>query len=244
MTILSKINKNISVYKNRIYAKAFYYFIPNRIFKLCENLLCKYYFLKTLSASFTFRNKEYKYFHHVYNHTWGNERRVEIPIIWDIIKNKKSTNILEVGNVLSHYFPISHDVLDKYEKGSSVINEDVVTFKPKKKYAYIVSISTLEHVGWDEPEKDKMKIIQAFRNLRTMLSRNGKIIFTIPLGYNPYMDDIISNGKLNLDEQYFLKRISKDNLWKESKLNKTNLDLFNKPFQNGNGIIIGIISNG
>src|SRR5258708_3804228 len=227
MIILNKINTTFSSYKDYIHAKGFYYFIPSRLFRMCENLLCQYYFLKTLSTNFIFRNKEYKYFHHVYNHTWGNERRVEIPIIWEIIKDKKSTNILEVGNVLSHYFPISHDILDKYEKGLSVINEDVATYKPKKKYSYIISISTLEHVGWDEPVKDKKKIILAFKNLRTMLSRKGKIIFTIPLGYNPHMDEIITSGKLNLDEQYYLRRISKDNLWEESKLNKTSRVLYN-----------------
>ena len=88
-----------------------------------------------------------------------------------------------------------------------------------------------------------MKIIQVLNNLRSMLSRNGKIIFSVPLGYNPYMDDIIIHEKLNLNEQYYFKRISKGNQWKESKLNKTNLDLFNKPYQNGNGIIVGIIIN-
>lgn len=216
-------------------------FIPPIVFRLYEIFCCNYYSLKLLSTNFTLKNKKYKYFIHAYNHTWRNERIVEIPIIWEIIKDKESTKILEVGNVLSHYFPISHDVLDKYEKGKSVINKDIVSYKTKKKYDYIISISTLEHVGWDEPEKDKMKIIQALRNLRTMLSRNGKIIFTIPLGYNPYMDDIIMHGKLNLNEQYFLKRISKDNLWKESKLNKNDSILYHNPFPNGNAIIVGII---
>lgn len=253
MTTSRKNNKNTFDYnykdydyKDNIYPKAVTYLIPlipSSIFKLYENLFCKYYFLKTISTTFTFKNKEYKYFNHIYNHTWNNERRVEIPIIWNIIKDKKSLNILEVGNVLSHYFPISHDVLDKYEKGTFVINEDVVTFKPKKKYDYIVSISTLEHVGWDEPEKDKTKIIHAFNNLRSMLTRNGKLIFTIPLGYNPYMDDIITHGKLHLTKQYYLKRISKDNLWKEFKLNKTSRILYNNPFPNGNAIILGIINS-
>ena len=249
MTILRKNNKNTSAYnyKDDISSKRINYmapFIPAIVFRLYEIFCCNYYSLKKLFTTFTFKNKKYKYFIHAYNHTWRNERIVELPIIWDIIKDKKSTNILEIGNVLSHYFPINHDVVDKYEKGVSVINEDILTYKPKKKYDYIVSISTLEHVGWDEPKKDKMKIIQALNNLRSILSSNGKIIFTVPLGYNSNMDDLIIHEKLNLNEKYYLKRISKDNLWKESKLNKTNLDLFNKPFQNGNGIIIGIISNG
>ena len=43
-----------------------------------------------------------------------------------------------------------HDVLDKYEKGNNVINDDVVSFSTEVKYDLIVSVSTLEHVGWDE----------------------------------------------------------------------------------------------
>lgn len=248
MTTFKKNNKNTLSYNyneeiNSKRISSIAPFIPPIVFRLYEIFCCNYYSLKLLSTNFTLKNKKYKYFIHTYNHTWGNERIVEIPIIWDIIREKKTTNILEVGNVLSHYFSINHDILDKYEKGPSVINEDVVTFRPKKKYNCIVSISTLEHVGWDEPKKDKMKIIQAVRNLKKMLSRNGKIIFTVPLGYNPYMDEIITHGKLNLDEQYYLRRISKDNLWKESKLSKTDRILYNSPFPLANGIIVGIINN-
>lgn len=218
-------------------------FIPASVFRLYEFLFCNYHSLKTFSTTFTFKNKKYKYFNHAYNHTWRNERRVEVPIIWDLIKDKKSIKVLEVGNVLSHYFPIKHDVVDKYEKGASVINEDILTYKTKKKYDYIVSISTLEHVGWDEAKKDKTKIIQTLNNLKGMLASNGKIVFTVPLGYNSPMDKMIVDKKLNLDEQYYLKRVSGDNLWKETKLDKNNLDLFNKPYLNGNGIIVGIINN-
>lgn len=253
MVNLKKNNKNTLAYKNidynykdDIYSKVVNYFmpfVPASIFKLYENLFCRYYSLKTISTPFTFKGKDYKYFNHIYNHTWNNERRVEIPIIWEIIKDKNPQKILEVGNVLSHYFPTKHGVLDKYEKGKSVINEDVATYKSKKKYDFIVSISTIEHVGWDEPKKDKMKIIQAVNNLKTMLSRNGKIIFTVPLGYNPYMDDIITQKQLELSEQYYLKRISKNNLWKESQLDKNTRILYNNPFPNGNAIILGIIKN-
>jgi cyclopropane fatty-acyl-phospholipid synthase-like methyltransferase len=51
-----------------------------------------------------------------------------------------------------------------------VINEDVVNFKSKKKYDLIVSISTLEHVGWDEKP---MKIPRAIENLKTLITPQG-----------------------------------------------------------------------
>lgn len=109
----------------------------------------EFYFYRIFysSRTFVFRVKQYKYFYHKYNTTWKLERTVEVPIIFEVVKKHHDKNILEVGNVLSHYFPVNHDIIDKYEKGKGVINEDVVDFRPPKKYDLIVSISTLEHVG-------------------------------------------------------------------------------------------------
>ena len=42
-----------------------------------------------------------------------------------------------------------------------MINQDVVDFKTNEKYDLIVSISTLEHVGWDEEPRDDKKISKA-----------------------------------------------------------------------------------
>src|SRR3990172_4116095 len=115
---------------------------------LINRAACWYYGKLGGSRTFVFRDKTYHYFYHTYNPTWRNERCVETPIIWSIVKRSKEANILEVGNVLSHYFDTNHDVLDKYERAPGVINEDVVEFKSNKRYDLIVSISTLEHVGW------------------------------------------------------------------------------------------------
>ena len=38
----------------------------------------------------------------------------------------------------------------------------------------------------------------------------GRMIFTMPLGYNPSLDRQIFNGDLCFDRQFFLKRISKN----------------------------------
>ncbi len=89
-----------------------------------------HYYTKVKSRkSFTFQGKTYPNFYHRYNIPWKNERTVEIPIVRDIIKDIEEDRILEVGNVLSHYFYVEHDVVDKYEKAEGVINEDVVNFK-------------------------------------------------------------------------------------------------------------------
>ena len=95
-------------------------------------LFCKLHYYKIFKSSrtFLFNGKRYKYFQHKYNTTWRTERAVEIPIVWKLVKNNKKKNILEVGNVLSHYFPVNHDILDKYEHEPDVINQDVVDFQP------------------------------------------------------------------------------------------------------------------
>lgn len=136
------------------------------------------------SRTFFFNNRTYNYFYHRYSITWNNERTVEVPIIRDFIKNYENDNILEIGNVLSHYFTVNHDIVDKYEKGDGVINQDVIDYKPSKKYDLIISISTLEHVGWDELPREPLKIIKAINNLKSLLNRRGKIVMTIPLGHN------------------------------------------------------------
>ena len=97
------------------------------------------------------------YLVHNYNRTWLNERAVEVPIIFHVIARWPGRRMLELGNVLSHYGSVAHDVLDKYEVGEHVINQDVVEYQPSARYDMIVSISTLEHVGWDEQPRDPQK---------------------------------------------------------------------------------------
>ncbi len=192
--------------------------------------------------SFVFCNKKLRYFYYPYNATWRNERCVEIPIIWDAIKNYKGKNILELGNVLSHYFSINHVILDKYEKAKGVINEDAVDFNYNSKFDLIVAISTLEHIGWDEEPREPSKIIKAIKNLKNNLNKNGKIIASVPLGYNPHLDELIKKNKI-FDKQYFIKRISRDNKWKQAYLEELKEVKYGKPFPFANVVAIGVIQN-
>ncbi|MFA6907638.1 MAG: hypothetical protein WC263_02320, partial [Candidatus Micrarchaeia archaeon] len=87
---------------------------------------------------FAFAGKEYDCFYHPYNMTWENGRCVEVPVAWEAILAAKGKRVLEVGNVLSHYYESKHDVLDKYEVDEGVINADIVGFSPEKKYGLVV----------------------------------------------------------------------------------------------------------
>ena len=98
--------------------------------------------------------------------------------------------------MLSNYVHFQHDIVDKYEKAEGVINQDVVDFQPAEnendKYDLIVSISTIEHVGWDETPRDPKKIPRALENLTTKcLAPRGEIVVTLPLGYNTYLDKLL-----------------------------------------------------
>lgn len=207
---------------------------------LVSNVRFIYYKKYFSTRKFRFQSKDYDYYLNPHGQTWRTERCVEIPIVWKIVADYKAKQkeILEVGNVLSGKFIINHDVLDKYELVPNVINEDVTVYRPDKTYDLIVSISTMEHVGWDETPRDPSKFLKAINNLESMLSPEGQIIITIPMGYNDHIVKVITEQDL-FDEKYYLKRTSWLS-WEESSLNEVkNMDYDYKHFC-ANAILIAI----
>lgn len=200
---------------------------------------CFYYKLFKSSRTFIHNGKNYKYWYHIHNTTWKNERAVEIPLICKIMVEYKNLDILEIGNVLSHYFNIHHDVVDKYEKSEGVINQDVVDFSPQKKYDLIISISTLEHVGWDEYPREPQKIFKAMDNLKNCLAPGGKLVVTLPIGSNPGLDKYLETGEIKFTENYYLKRISEDNRWIEVNSDFLGAE-YGKPYNGANVLFLGI----
>ena len=142
-----------------------------------------------------------------------------------------------------HYFHYQHDIVDKYEKSEDVINQDVVDFEPTEKYDLIVSISTLEHVGFDEELKDPQKIIFALKNLQNCLVPGGKMVVTLPLGYNPEMDNLLIGGRIPFTRQYFLKRISDSNEWKEVNQEEVRGISYDTSGWSARGLVIGTIGD-
>lgn len=201
---------------------------------------CRYHRIFRSARTFSFLGESYHYFYHKYNTTWKNERAVEIAIIWPIVKQYAPQRILELGNVLSHYFPVNHDIVDKDEKASNVINQDIVDFRPAKQYNLIVSISTLEHVGWD---KESVNILAAVENLIRCLAPRGKIVATLPLGYNPGLDRLLLEKKLPFTATYYLKRINAENSWVQTEWANIQNIKYNCPFYGANGLLIGIVQS-
>ena len=201
-------------------------FIIKRLSWLCYPIL-KYIMQYD---KFKYNGKEYRVLLDKYNVTPANERQVEIPII-----RKEFPNVLEVGNVLQNY-GANWDVVDKYEKGKGVINCDITRFKPKKKYDKIVSISTLEHVG-EKTGHSRQKILKAIKHLKSLLNKGGKLIFTVPLGWNSAMDDLIYKNKLGVKMRFM--RINNDYDWIECSMKDIKGAEYGYPQAFANAIMVG-----
>mgnify|MGYP001563414444 FL=1 len=213
--------------------------------KISKDFFLNCYFRLIPGHKFIFRGFILRYFRHAYNRTWENERTIEIPIIYEFIKRNREKNILEIGNVLSNYYPsLRHDIVDKYEKAPRVINEDIINFRPAKSYDVIVSISTFEHIGLDEAEKLPEKILKSVRHvINNCLSPNGTFVMVVPLGYNPILDNFIRRKELGFDRYYYLKRISANNRWIEIAEKDIFGAKFGKPFPSGNVEVICIFGH-
>lgn len=188
--------------------------------------------------TFLFQGKRYRYLYRRYSSAWRSERVVEVPIIRDVLAQYAGRNVLEVGNVLSHYFPVTHDRLDKYERAAGVVNEDIVDFRPAKRYDLIVSISTLEHVGWDEDPRDPDKVLGALDALRRLASPGGRILVTLPMAYNPELDARLRDGRIAFARRGCLQRVSRDNRWAEVEWAEIEHARFDTPFRRINGLVV------
>ncbi len=194
------------------------------------------------SKNYAFGGQRYSYFYHAYNTTWANERAVEIPIFADLAKRHEQCQVLEIGNVLGHYIKPAWDIVDKYETGKNIINQDILSFQPVKKYDLILSISTFEHIGFDDESNDPNKVLKVIANLRkNVLNRGGQMFISIPLGYNKAIDHQIFEQKFGYNRCWLLKRNTWRNHWSEipiSKLLPPEQCRYHHPYQGANYLAV------
>jgi len=237
-------NKLINKFKVSLKEKGFSNTL-NKIFlflKRNSTILIKLYIYKFFrKKQFNFNLIKLNYFYHFYNKTYENERIIEIPIVLELIDQYKINDYYELGNVLVNYGIKGHPVIDKYDDNDNIIKQDIVTYKSLKKLNNLVSISTLEHIGWDEGEKNYSKVSLAFKNiLNSLLLPGGFFIFTFPVGYNPYLDEYIKINKNKFYKLFSFKRINIKNEWEETNFEICMEQKFNYPYINANGLIVGI----
>ena len=167
-------------------------------------------------------NKEYPYLFHTYNNMGITERSIEIPIIYHYLTTRKIINVLEIGNVTNYYedyfpnvFP-NKTVVDKIEHNYNIITCDIVNYKPNKKFDFIFSISTFEHMDSDlgrnpdyKPGASKLCTVAADNIVycyNELLAVGGIMIITAPMGYTPEWDLTFRNDWL---EKYPFKSIKR-----------------------------------
>jgi hypothetical protein len=174
------------------------------------------------------------------NRTWDNERAVELPLICgELARHGTSEGVLEVGNVLGHYFDTTHPVLDKYEQGPAVtFNEDVVGFRPPFAPDLVLSISTLEHVGHSEQPRDPLKFGRAVDVIVGWLRPGGRLVFTVPLGYNPAVGSFLDSAHSARTAVRCLRRATLDNLWVQADYAEVRDLRYGRPFPCANAIAI------
>jgi hypothetical protein len=196
------------------------------------------------AGEFLYKGERLPYLYHAYNMTWASERCIEAPIGQWWVNKFQASDVLEVGNVLSHYGPIQHQVLDKFEKAPGVINEDILTFQPKEKFKLIVSISTFEHIGYDDEAEGSSaeKILAAIEACRCLLKPDGLLVITIPVNYNPELDELIQHDRLPPNARtFFLRKGYTD--WVETEQATAMKARYKTPFPYANAVMVAEFSS-
>lgn len=180
-----------------------------------------------------------------YNNSWLNERTVEIALARHFLAGDPPGTVLEIGNVLRNYRlePLaesSHVVVDKHEEVGDVVNDDARYYRSDRRFAAVVSISTLEHIGFDEKIKDADGPVKALETMRHHMADDGVLLVTVPLGYNPGLDTAIRDGRFSCPEQFCLRRISQDNTWVQDSVSVGLAHPYGSRYNNANAVYVGI----
>ena len=166
-------------------------------------------------------------FDHPYNTTALNERAVELAMVQQFLIMRHNWEgrlgeVLEVGNVLSHYedsiaLP-SRRVVDRFEVASGVENIDV--FDIEGTYDTIISISTIEHVGVDDGTGNPDGGWHASLHLRSLLAPGGRFFCTFPTGWNRRLDTFLTSGFVSRQSTSEAYMVRDGNDWRESIRNR------------------------
>ncbi len=165
--------------------------------------------------SFTLGQSRLPYRDSWHNWTWLNERAVEIPIAQAALEAVPGSRTIEVGAVMNHYGHHDHRIIDKYETGQGIEQLDIFDLPPNPDYELVLCVSTLEHVGWDEPNRDAELALRATEHLKRLVAPGGELLVTVPVGYHPRLDAAIRSGEVQFDEVRALRCRYPSMLWRE-----------------------------
>lgn len=188
--------------------------------------------------TFKYHGVELPYVRAMYNRTWATERCIEVAIARKELAEAEGKAILEVGNVLWHYGDRGQTVVDKYEVAEGVRNIDIVDLGDDETFDLILSISTMEHVGWDETPREPEKFLAAYKRLVAALNPGGKLVVTVPVEWNEWLDAALANDEIPADHIDWYERTGLYCSWRESDKATTLAKHYGKPHGNANGLVV------
>jgi hypothetical protein len=136
-----------------------------------------------------------------------------------------------------------HTVVDKYEEGPGVINEDIVDFAPGRRYGLVVCLSTLEHIGWDEEPQDADKAQVALRAMSDLVGDGGDMLVTIPVGYHRQLEHHYVSADAPFDDVCLLVKQSRLARWESQPVAERRRIGYGAPYACGNAILVGTRGN-
>jgi hypothetical protein len=171
---------------------------------------------------------------------WRSERAIELGLGLAALEAHSSENVLEVGNVMPLAGRAGHTVVDKYERAPGVINEDILDFSPGRHYALALSLSTVEHIGWDEVPQEPEKAWAAVNTISDLVERQGSLLITIPIGCHTQLEANFVGDATPFDNVLLLVKRSRLARWEKRPLGERRNVRYGAPYANGNGILIGL----
>ena len=166
--------------------------------------------------------------------SWRNERCAEIGLGRHVLESRDPSRVIELGNVLPLAGFGGHTVIDKYERGDGVVNVDILDYVPPRRFDLAISISTLEHVGWDEDPRDPGKAAVALQRFAELAD---DLLVTVPVAYHPAFEDAFVEGPF--DRVELLVKTARDARWAPRPLAERSRIRYSAPYANANGILVG-----
>ena len=165
---------------------------------------------------------------------WRTERGLELALAERSSSRHAPAATLEVGNVLAFAGVTGHTVVDKYEAGEKVLNVDIMEYRPERKFGLVISISTVEHIGWDEEPREPGKAAAA---LDVMAGLGDALLITMPVGYHRELEQAFIDGPF--DSVALAVKKSRLGIWARRPLTDVPAVRYGYPYAYGNGILIG-----
>jgi hypothetical protein len=174
---------------------------------------------------------------------WRTERCAEIALGARAVAQREPDEVLEVGNVMPLAGVRGHIVVDKYEAFPGVVNEDILDFAPGRRYGLVLSLSTLEHVGWDEEPRDPGKAPAALEAMSSLVADDGALLITIPVGVHRCLEEAFTADDGPFDSIALLVKTSRLARWETRHPEGLDRFRYGEPYACGNAVLVGTRGN-